>query len=287
MFGLLGPVEVRCPAAHRSRCRRPCVPCSPGSRSTRDGSSPSTPSPTRSGASDLPADAANALQVRVSKLRRALVAAGVPGDVLLTRAPGYLLAVEPDAIDVHRFEHLLTRARQLVADGNPGDALAVMDEALALWRGPAVGDVGDGEWIEAESARLEEMRISALEDRLELLLELGRHGEAVADLERLATLHPLRERLHRLLMIALYRGGRQADALTLYHRLRSRLADELGIDPSPELRALAEAILRQQLPQPAAPTPIAPQLVADDAPSPAPARTVPRTTPPPARACPR
>ena len=144
-----------------------------------------------------------------------------------------------------------------------------------------MGDVGDGEWIEAESARLEEMRISALEDRLELLLELGRHGEAVADLERLATLHPLRERLHRLLMIALYRGGRQADALTLYHRLRSRLADELGIDPSPELRALAEAILRQQLPQPAAPTPIAPQLVADDAPSPAPPRAVPRTTPPP------
>ena len=219
---------------------------------------------------DLPADAANALQVRVSKLRRALVAAGIPGDVLLTRAPGYVLAVEPDAIDVHRFEHLLTRARQLVADGNPGDALALMDEALALWRGPALGDVGDGEWIEAESARLEEMRISALEDRLELLLELGRHGEAVADLERLATLHPLRERLHRLLMIALYRSGRQADALTLYHRLRSRLADELGIDPSPELRALAEAILRQQLPQPAAPTPIAPQLVADDAPPPLP-----------------
>ena len=281
IFGLLGPVEVRVPGnppvalqpAVRALLAR--LALSPGRVVSVDALTDAL------WGEHLPADAANALQVRVSKLRRALVAAGVPGDVLLTRAPGYLLAVEPVAIDVHRFEHLLTRARRLVADGTPGDALAVMDEALALWRGPAVGDVGDGEWIEAESARLEEMRVAAIEDRLELLLELGRHGEAVADLERLATLHPLRERLHRLLMIALYWGGRQADALTLYHRLRTRLADELGIDPSPELRALAEAILRQQLPQPAAPaapTPIAPQLVAGAAPSPATARAVPRTT---------
>jgi DNA-binding SARP family transcriptional activator len=230
-FGLLGPVEVRVPGGPpvalppSVRALLARLALSPGRVVSVDALTDAL------WGEDLPADAANALQVRVSKLRRALVAAGVPGDILVTRAPGYVLAVDPAAVDVHRFEHLLTRARRFVADGKPDDALGALDEALALWRGPAVGDVGDAEWIEAESARLEELRIGALEDRLEVLLDLGRHSEAVADLERLATLHPLRERLHRLLMVALYRGGRQADALTLYHRLRRRLADELGIDP--------------------------------------------------------
>ncbi|HYJ75447.1 MAG TPA: BTAD domain-containing putative transcriptional regulator, partial [Kineosporiaceae bacterium] len=252
-FGLLGPVEVRVPG-------RPPVALPPSVRALlarlalSAGRVVSVDALTDAlWGEDLPSDAANALQIRVSKLRRALGAAGVAGDVVRTRAPGYTLAVDPDAVDAHRFEHLLARARRLVAEADHSGALDVLDAALGLWRGPAIEDVGDAEWIEAESARLEELRIGALEDRLELLLDLGRHAEAVADLERLATLHPLRERLHRLLMVALYRAGRQADALTLYHRLRTRLADELGIDPSPELRALAEAILRQQLPEPAAP----------------------------------
>ncbi|MCW3816627.1 winged helix-turn-helix domain-containing protein [Micromonospora sp. DR5-3] len=196
-----------------------------------------------------PADATNALQLRVSKLRRALAAAGTGGDLLVTRAPGYQLAVAPDAVDAYRFERLLERARASTGAGPA--ALACFDEALRLWRGPALADVGEADWALAETARLAELRLGAVEDRLELLLETGRQAEAVADLERLVVAHPLRERLHRLLMLALYRGGRQAEAITAYHALRHRLADELGIDPAPELQALAEAILRQQVPAPA------------------------------------
>src|SRR4051794_29049099 len=248
-FGVLGPVEAAAPG-------RPTATLPPSVRTLlarlamNPGRVVSVDALTDAlWGEDLPGDAANALQLRVSKLRRALGAAGVPADVLVTRAPGYQLAVDGDAVDAQRFERLLSRAR---ACTDAPAALALLDQALALWRGPALADVGDAEWIETESARLEELRLGALEDRLELLLELGRHGEAVADLERLATLHPLRERLHRLLLTALYRAGRQAEAVTLYHRLRERLADELGIDPSPELQALAEAILRQQVPAPRA-----------------------------------
>lgn len=197
---------------------------------------------------DPPRDAANALQLRVSKLRRALSAAGAGADLLVTRAPGYRLAVPAGAVDAYRFERLLDRARAATAGGDPQAALADVDAALALWRGPALADVGDAGWARAEGGRLAELRLGAIEDRLELLLALGRQAEAAADLEGLVAEHPLRERLHRLLMLARYRGGRQADALTAYHALRHRLADELGIDPAPELRALAEAILRQQVP---------------------------------------
>ncbi|GLX09567.1 BTAD domain-containing putative transcriptional regulator [Microbispora sp. NBRC 16548] len=199
---------------------------------------------------DLPADAANALQIRVSKLRRALAAAGLGADVLITQAPGYRLAVPPDAVDAHVFERLLVRAREETAAGNVTAALGGLDEALRLWRGPALADVGQTTWATAESTRLEELRLGAVEDRFELLLESGGHNEAVADIERLVARQPLRERLHRLLMLALYRGGRQAEALAAYQALRRGLADELGIDPSPELQALAEAILRQQVPSP-------------------------------------
>ncbi|GIH67616.1 ATP-binding protein [Microbispora siamensis] len=204
---------------------------------------------------DLPADAANALQIRVSKLRRALAAAGLGADVLVTQAPGYRLAVPPDAVDAHVFERLLVRAREETAAGNVTAALGCLDEALRLWRGPALADVGQTTWATTESTRLEELRLGAVEDRFELLLESGGHNEAVADIERLVARHPLRERLHRLLMLALYRGGRQAEALAAYQALRRGLADELGIDPSPELQALAEAILRQQVPSAAQPAP--------------------------------
>ncbi|HEX2804542.1 MAG TPA: BTAD domain-containing putative transcriptional regulator [Kineosporiaceae bacterium] len=281
-FGLLGPTEVGVPG-RSPVALQPSVRALLARLALNPGRVVSVDTLTDAlWGENLPSDAANALQIRVSKLRRALVATGVPGDVVLTRAPGYLLGVEPDAVDAHRFEQFLTRARRLVTEGSCQDALTTLEEALALWRGPALGDVGDAEWTVAESARLDELRIGALEDRLELLLDLGRPSEAVADLERLATLHPLRERVHRLLMVAQYRAGRQADALTLYHRLRTRLAVELGIDPSPELQTLAEAILRQQLPSPTAPPsptivrPAAADSRPDSAGPPVPARAVPR-----------
>ncbi len=252
-FGVLGPVEVRPPEgapvqlAPSVRALLARLALAPGRVVSVDALTDAL------WGEELPADAGNALQLRVSKLRRALVAAGVPGDVLVTQAPGYRLAVDPEAVDAVRFERLLARARALTAD--PRAALDVVEEALALWRGPALSDVGDAEWAAAEGLRLEELRLGALEDRLELLLETGRHAEGTAELERLAALHPLRERLHRLLIVALYRAGRQADALAVYQRLRERLADELGIDPAPELQALATAVLRQQVPGPRSPAP--------------------------------
>jgi predicted ATPase/DNA-binding SARP family transcriptional activator len=222
---------------------------------------------------ELPADAANALQIRVSKLRRALTRAGLDADALVTRAPGYLLAVPADAVDAYRFD-------QLVAAG-------AHDEALGLWRGPALADAGDSEWARAERGRLEEKRLAAAEDRLERLVGAGRHAEAVAELEGLIAEHPLRERLYRLLMLALYRGGRQADALAVHQRLRARLADELGIDPSPDLQALTEAILRQQVPAaPTAAPPPAPVLPTSEpgSPAPAPASATPAAASPAAPA---
>ena len=196
----------------------------------------------------LPADAANALQSRVSKLRRALTKAGLDGEVIATRAPGYLLALPPEAVDAHRFDAAVASARAAAAAGDRAAALARYDQALQLWRGPALADVAETEWTRSERTRLEEARFAAVEDRLELLVDTGRHTEVVGELEALIADHPLRERLHRLLMLALYRAGRQADALAVSQRLRGRLADELGIDPSPDLQALTEAILRQQVP---------------------------------------
>ncbi|SBT41314.1 BTAD domain-containing putative transcriptional regulator [Micromonospora narathiwatensis] len=254
-FGVLGTVELRV-------ADRPATPLAPALRALL---ARLVLAPGRVVSADAladalwgdqpPADATNALQLRVSKLRRALVSAGADGDLLVTRAPGYQLAVASDAVDAYRFERLLERARTATTADGPAAALACYDEALRLWRGPALADVGDADWALAETARLAELRLGAVEDRLELLLAAGRQAEAVADLEHLVVAHPLRERLHRLLMLALYRGGRQAEAITAYHALRHRLADELGIDPAPELQALAEAILRQQVPAPAATPP--------------------------------
>ena len=248
MFGVLGPVEVRAPGRPPAR-----LPPSVRALLARLALTPGRVVPVDTlidtlWGEDLPVDATNALQIRVSKLRRALVAAGVGGDVLVTRAPGYQLALPGGSVDAYRFDRLVSQARNATAAGEIASALKSFDEALRLWRGPALADVGESAWARAESARLEELRLGAVEDRLELLLDAGRHNEAVADLERLVTDHPLRERLHRLLMLALYRSGRQAEALAAYQALRRHLADELGIDPSPELQTLSEAILRQQVP---------------------------------------
>ncbi|MCA1844926.1 MAG: AfsR/SARP family transcriptional regulator, partial [Actinobacteria bacterium] len=185
-----------------------------------------------------------AVQTYVSRLRKALRPAG--GDeVLMTRPPGYLLSVEPDALDAARFEGLVRQARRSAADGRHDAAAATFAEALALWRGPAYPGLNDLPFARTEAARLEEARLDALEARIEADLACGQAGALIGELAVLTGEHPLRERLWALRMTALYRAGRQAEALRTYQELRRHLAEELGIEPSEELRALEGAILRQ------------------------------------------
>ena len=189
---------------------------------------------------DSPEDAAAALRVNVSRLRKALAQ-----DVLTTRAPGYVIRVEPDELDLHRFERLVDEGRSLLARGLASDASERLRDALALWRGPALADFAYESFAQAAIARLEEIRLAALELRIDADLALGRHDELVGELEALVAEHPLRERLRMYLMTALYRSGRQAEALDAYQEARRALVDELGIDPSPALQELERAILRQ------------------------------------------
>jgi DNA-binding SARP family transcriptional activator len=189
---------------------------------------------------DSPEDAAAALRVNVSRLRKAL-----PQDVLTTRSPGYLLRVEPGALDLQRFERLVEEGRGLLARGLAAAASARFRDALSLWRGPALADFAYESFAEAAIARLEEIRLAAVELRIDADLVLGRHDELVGELEELVAEHPLRERLRMLLMTALYRSGRQAEALDAYHDARRALVDEVGIEPSPALHELERAILRQ------------------------------------------
>ena len=182
-----------------------------------------------------PKAAVGSLQNLVSELRKVL-----PPDVLVTRAPGYALDIERDAVDAHRFERLAREAR----DADPQQRVTHLREALALWRGPALADIQLEQTSADEAARLEELRVAAWEDRLEAELELGRHSQAIGELESFVSKHPLRERPVGLLMLALYRAGRQSHALETYRRARETLVDELGIDPSPELQRLEQAILR-------------------------------------------
>lgn len=183
---------------------------------------------------------ANALQAQVSQLRRTL-GAGAP---IVTRGPGYLLDAAADDVDAVRFERLLTRARRLLDDGDPG-AAAVAGEALSLWRGEALADAGDSDPVRAEAARLEELRLTALELRIDAELARGTHLALVGELEILTTEHPLREHLWAQLMLALYRSGRQAEALRAFAGARRHLVDELGIEPGPELRDLEAKVLAQ------------------------------------------
>jgi DNA-binding SARP family transcriptional activator len=189
-----------------------------------------------------PAEAMRNLQVTVSRLRRSL---GAAGSVLETVASGYRLAVEADAIDARRFETLVDEARAARVAGDGEAARRLLDDALGLWRGPALADVGFESFAQAEIARLEEFRLVALEERIDVRLSAGEHALVVAELEQLSAEHPSRERLVGLLMLALYRCGRQSDALEVYTRGRLRLDEELGLEPLPELQRLQEAILRQ------------------------------------------
>ena len=192
-----------------------------------------------------PADkATDSLQVRLSELRRALRSAG-EADRLVTRPPGYLLRVAPGELDALRFEQLATEGGTALAAGDAVAAAQCLDQALALWRGPALGDFDTVPSARAEAGRLEEQRLAAQESWAEALLACGRHRELIAELETLTAAHPLRERFWYQRMLALYRAGRQADALRAYRELRDLLVAELAIEPGPELRELHARILRQ------------------------------------------
>jgi DNA-binding SARP family transcriptional activator len=185
-----------------------------------------------------PASAVGSLQNTVSQLRKLLEPLGK--DILRRQAPGYVLDVPAEAIDARRFERLVAAAAGL----EPAQRAASLREALALWRGPALDDLTDEPWAEVEASRLEELRLEALEERIQADLELGRHATLVAELEAVTVDHPLHERLHGQLALALYRSGRQADALEVFRWIRTAL-DNLGIQPSAELRQLERDILNQ------------------------------------------
>ncbi|GII05234.1 AfsR/SARP family transcriptional regulator [Planobispora takensis] len=189
---------------------------------------------------DPPANAANALQSQISRLRHQLGRTGaVEG-----HPAGYRLPAEPQDVDAHRFEHLAETGRRELAAGRAREAAALLREALGLWRGPAFADVGDAPFARGQAVRLEEVRLGAVEDRIEAELALGAHRALVGELRDLVAAHPLRERVRGQLMRALYGGGRQAEALAAYEETRRVLAEELGAEPGADLAALHLAMLR-------------------------------------------
>jgi predicted ATPase/DNA-binding SARP family transcriptional activator len=197
--------------------------------------------------SDLPAHPANALQVVVSRVRRALAGSGGPGgpgERLVTRKPGYVLNVDPGEVDAGRFGRLVEEARQ-AAPADQARRSSLLGEALGLWRGPVLAEFALENFAREEVARLEEARIRAVEMKMEAELALGRHAELAGELKALVAGNPLRERLRGQLMLALYRSGRQGEALRVFQEGRRVLADELGVDPGPELQELHQQILLQ------------------------------------------
>ena len=190
-----------------------------------------------------PTTAAKAVQGYVSHLRRLLEPAGADG-MLVTQAPGYALRVPDGQVDARRFELLAARGWRSV-DDDPAAALATFEDALELWRGPPLDEFAFSEFAQREIQRLEELRLDTVEGRIEALLRLGRHGSVVAELKTRVDEYPLRERLRGQLMLALYRCGRQAEALEVYRQGRRLLRDELGLEPGTELQRLERAILAQ------------------------------------------
>ena len=187
-----------------------------------------------------PDTAVKTLQVYVSRLRKAL-----GGTALITQSGGYLLDLDPGQLDSHRFETLAGEGRKLLARGDAGAAAEQLRRALDLWRGPPLADFSYDSFAQGEIARLEELRLVVLEDRIDADLALGRHAELVPELESLARAHGRRERLRGQLMLALYRSGRQSDALESYRDARRTFVDELGLEPGRELQGLERAILTQ------------------------------------------
>lgn len=189
-----------------------------------------------------PATARETVKVYVSRLRRLLSTDAGPVP-LATRGGGYLLAIDPEQVDLHRFDRLAECGSEALAAGDAEGAAALLRDALALWRGPPLADLADVAFAPAERSRLEELRLAALEERIDADLMLGHATAVVPELQQLTHEHPYRERLHRQLMLALYRSSRQADALHVYRSLRRRLASELGLEPSSDSRELERAVL--------------------------------------------
>jgi len=188
---------------------------------------------------DSPPSAANALQAAISRLRRVL-----PAGRLITTARGYMLRLFPAELDVAQFEQLIFEGRDALAAGTAAEAVQLLDQAMTLWRGPPLTDFRYEPFAQAEIARLEELQLACLEERNEAHLALGSAGALTAELGRMVADHPLRERLRGQLMLALYRSGRQTEALDAYREFRNSLQEELGLEPSAALRELEAAILR-------------------------------------------
>jgi DNA-binding SARP family transcriptional activator len=188
---------------------------------------------------DCPPSAANALQAAISRLRKVL-----PPGRLITTAPGYMLRVFPAELDVAEFSRLLFEGRDALAAGAPAEAVQLLDQAMTLWRGPPLADFRYEPFAQTEIARLEELHLACLEERNDAHLALGSAGALTAELGRMVADHPTRERLRGQLMLALYRSGRQGEALEAYHQYRTTLMEEQGLDPSSALRELQAAILR-------------------------------------------
>jgi DNA-binding SARP family transcriptional activator len=188
-----------------------------------------------------PATARKSLQVRIAALRRVL-----PEGALVTRGGSYLIRVDPEQLDLSRFERLVSGGSKALANRDAEAAAELLREALAIWRGPALADFADESFADPAVARLDELRLTALELRIEADFALGRHRQLVGELAELVESHPLRERLRGQLMLALYRDGRQAEALDLYQRTRDTFTEELGIEPGPALQELQRAVLRQE-----------------------------------------
>ena len=214
-----------------------------------------------------PPSALKTLQAHLSRLRTALEegggpAAATPGGLLRSTATGYLIAVRPGELDSTRFEGLVEEGRTALAAGDPARAATTLRAALELWRGPALAEFADEAFAQPEIARLEELRLAALEERVEADLACGRHAALVVELERLVEAHPFRERLRAQHMLALYRSGRQAEALQVYQQGRRVFAEELGLEPGRPLQQLERQILEQdpQLdpPLPALSRPVSP-----------------------------
>jgi predicted ATPase/DNA-binding SARP family transcriptional activator len=206
-----------------------------------------------------PAQARKSLQMHVSRLRKGLAEAGADGGRLVSHAGGYLLSLQPGERDLDRWRHAIDRARRARADGEPRVARDGVEEALGVWRGQPLGGVSTHGLLAAERARLEEERLAAVIEGIALDLELGRHGELLGQLEALVSAHPFKERLVELQMLALYRCGRQADALEAFHTARARFVEELGIEPGQPLRDLHANVLRHANTLDAEPVPAPPR----------------------------
>src|ERR687891_1681227 len=201
-----------------------------------------------------PPTAATALHGHISSLRKAL-----GPDVIATRPPGYVLETGIGELDLERFEWLQAEGRDALERGDPGGAAERLRAALGLWRGEALSDIGFEPFVQTEAARLEGLRLDTVQDRIEADLTAGGGTELVGELERLVAAEPLRERFWAQLMLALYRSGRQAEALDAYRRARKTLVSQLAIEPGPELRDLERRILAQDPtlgPGPRVPTPL-------------------------------